>query len=179
MPGLRPSAVALAVVVALAAAAVAEARPRPRRAARFQANKTFGLGVMIGAPTGLSGKFFLGPDTALDFGLGWNREFRYHRGVAAHMDFLWHPVTLAQTQPFYLPLYVGLGGRVLQHDRYKDDYDDHTHLGLRGPIGIALDFNNIPLDIFFELALVFDVVVDSDDHSYVDLDGALGVRFWF
>ena len=180
MSGTRLAGVVLVTVFALVAVAPSvDARPRPRRAARFQANKTFGLGIMLGAPTGLSGKFFLGADTALDFGVGWNREFRYHRGVAAHMDFLWHPVTLAQTQPFYLPLYVGLGGRILQHDRYQNDYDDHTHVGVRAPIGIALDFNNIPLDIFFELALVFDVIVDNEEHGYIDLDGAVGARFWF
>ena len=44
---------------------LADARPRPSRGGSFEANKTFGLGLMIGAPSGLSGKYFLSKDTAL------------------------------------------------------------------------------------------------------------------
>ena len=79
------------------------------------------------------------------------------------MDFLWHPINLVATQPFYLPLYFGIGGRFLQHDRGRD-FDDH----------------NVPLDIFFELALVLDLFFeDEDDHGHLDLDGAIGIRYWF
>lgn len=165
------------VVVMIGIGSVAEARPRPHRAARFTANKTFGLGLILGSPTGLSGKYFLGADTALDFGLGVYGGYRYDNAVHAHVDFLWHPVNLASTPAFHLPLYFGLGGRLLDHDRGKDDRN-HTHLGVRVPIGIALDFNRVPFDIFFELALVADVLVE-DDHGRLDFDGAVGFRYWF
>ena len=70
----------------------AEARPRPAgksKMSSFEANKTFGLGVMLGAPTGLSGKYFLSADTALDFGLGTIYGYRDRRGFHIHGDFLY------------------------------------------------------------------------------------------
>lgn len=159
-----------------------DARPRPARMkSDFQANKTFGVGLMVGAPTGLSGKLYLSRDTALDFGLGAYYAYREHGGLHVHMDFLWHPVVLARTDPFELPLYVGVGGRILFDDDHGHRHDrDHDHgdlaVGARVPIGVALDFNRVPLDIFVELAMVVDIIAV---HSHVDLTGAFGVRYYF
>lgn len=193
--GKRGTVVAAAVLTAIAfTASTADARPRPAGKSRrktFQANKTFGLGLMVGAPTGLSGKYFLGDDTALAFGLGTIYEYRDRRGVHLHVDFLWHPLSLASAKPFELPLYFGIGGRLLDGNRcYRYErgvcdyyYRDYTALGLRAPLGIAFDFNNVPLDIFLELALVFDFVIDHDerydDAVFLDLNGAVGVRYYF
>src|SRR5262245_59263497 len=99
-----------------AGAGDAAARPRPSHAQRFSSNKTFGLGLMLGAPTGLSGKYFLGPDTALDFGLGAIGYYRHRDGLHIHADYLWHPVTLVRAEPFWMPLYFGVGGRVFDFD---------------------------------------------------------------
>src|SRR5262245_56357493 len=98
----------------------AHARPRPDRATSFEANKTFGLGIMIGAATGLSGKYYLSPTTAIDFGLGAYHRFRHHSAWQLHADFLWHPAVLAEADPFLLALYFGVGGRLLDHDRHED-----------------------------------------------------------
>jgi hypothetical protein len=170
----------------------AEARPRPvKRASKFQANKTFGLGGMLGAPTGLSGKWFVGDSTAIDFGLGTIYGYRDRHGMHTHADFLWHPVSLASASGFELPLYLGVGGRLFNGRRcYRYDrgvceltYRDYTALGVRGPIGLAFDFNNIPLDIFVEAALVMDILFDYDDNRedrlYFDVNGAVGVRYYF
>ena len=173
----------LALAAAVSCAVIAnpgavEARPRPARTAEFQANKVFGLGIMLGSPTGLSGKYYLSDSTALDFGVGAVHRWRYRSALQIHADFLWHPVVLATTDPFLLPLYFGIGGRLLDHDDYRDDYEDGTHLGVRAPLGILMDFNTVPIDIFFELALVVDVISD-DDHGYVDFVGAIGARYYF
>jgi hypothetical protein len=168
----------LAAAFVIATTATAQARPRPARHSSFSANKTFGLGVMLGAPSGISGKLFLSSDTALDFGLGVYHEFRHQDGLHAHMDFLWHPANLARTRAFYLPLYLGIGGRFFQHDHYYNEYNHGTHMGVRAPLGLAMDFNNVPLDIFFELAFVLDVVVD-DNHDHADFGGAIGIRYYF
>ena len=168
---------ALAAVTAMTAATLetAEARPRPRAGRKFEANKTFGLGLMIGAPAGLSGKWFYGRSTAFDFGIGVFRYYRNRDGVHLHVDHLWHPVSLAHNATFELPLYVGIGARVI-------DFDDSngTAIGVRVPIGIAFDFNTAPLDIFFELALVLDTFRNyGDDDIDGDLNFALGARYYF
>jgi hypothetical protein len=172
--------------------APAEARPRPAKSkmSNFEANKTFGLGLMFGAPTGLSGKYYLSSDTALDFGIGTIYGYRNRRGFHVHGDFLWHPVSLASVDAFELPLYLGVGGRLLngtrcyRYDRGDCDYRrDYAAVGVRAPIGISFDFNNVPLDIFLEFALVLDFLVDRDDRFddplYVDLNGAFGLRYYF
>lgn len=188
--------VALGVVAADAviASPEAEARPRPAgksRKSNFKANKTFGLGIMLGAPTGFSGKYFLSSDTALDFGIGTIYGYRDRRGFHAHIDHLWHPVSLVSAKAFELPLYFGIGGRLLHGNRcYRYDkgfcdyyYRDYTAIGVRGPIGLSFDFNNVPIDIFFELALVLDFLADHDDRYddpiYFDVNGAVGVRYYF
>jgi hypothetical protein len=176
-----------AAALALVAGAAGEAAARPRPAqlhSDFEANKTFGLGIMLGSPTGLSGKWFVGAAEAIDFGIGFIGRYGRHRdGLHIHADYLWHPVTLVKTEPFYLPLYVGIGGRFWDYD-YDDDGNDNfegSALGLRLPAGIAFDFNEIPLDAFFELAFVLDLFLNDDygDDLGVDLSAAVGVRYWF
>jgi hypothetical protein len=169
----------------------ADARPRPAgksRKSNFEANKTFGLGIMIGAPTGLSGKYFTGPSTAIDFGIGGIAAYRGRDGIHIHADYLWHPLSLVSDPAFELPLYVGVGARYFGWDY---DHGDHDHsvnaLGVRGPVGIAFDFNNVPIDIFFELVLVLDFLLDDDDFDDdfddegfdIDLNGAIGFRYYF
>jgi len=168
------------LAIALASPRDASARPRPAgRTSNFSANKTFGLGLMLGAPSGLSGKYFVGRNTAIDFGVGVIRYYRHRQSnIHVHADFLWHPVSLASTEPFELPLYFGIGGRLWDFE--DDNLNDRGFgLGVRAPIGIAFDFNNVPLDAFFELALVVDVFFNYNDHYAADLNGAIGVRYYF
>lgn len=178
MPHPRTIAVALALAVAAASGVdVAEARPRPKKAKRFTANKGFGLGLMVGAPTGLSGKYFYARDKAFDFGVGAIRYYRERDGLHLHVDHLWHPVSLLSDRAFELPVYLGLGVRVFDFD---DDREDHgLAVGARAPLGIAFDFNNVPLDLFVELALVVDLFVDYGDRYGADVNGAVGLRYYF
>lgn len=161
----------------LASVPEAEARPRPSRAAQFQANKTFGIGFMVGSPTALAAKYYLSADTAIDGGIGVIQGLGRRDGLHVHADFLWHPAVLASADPFLLPLYVGLGGRAFDFED-NDTGDDDLGLGVRVPIGIMLDFNNVPLDVFFELALVVDFIV-GDGNADADFGGALGFRYYF
>ena len=162
--------------------ATTEARPRPKRnTQQFEANKGFGLGIMLGVPTGLTGKYYLSSDTALDFAVGTYGRYgrdQFDNALHVHADFLWHPFVLASPEPFWMPLYFGIGGRLLDHGRDNRDFADDTHLGVRAPLGIMMDFNNIPLDIFLELALVVDFFHDGN-HGYSDVNLSLGIRYYF
>jgi len=133
----------------------------------------FGLGLIIGSPTGISGKVYFNKMNALDFGVG--AAFVNERGFHLHVDYLWHPVMLTQDEAFYLPLYLGVGGRLLQHEQ---DAGSDTHLGVRAPIGILFDFKRVPLDVFLELALVVDIIRASDT-DVVDINAGVGVRYYF
>jgi hypothetical protein len=183
--GVKVSKAALALLVAFLLLSwstdVDAQRRRGSRGKDFTTQDTFGLGLMLGGPTGLSGKYWIGDDTAIDFGVGAHYRFRFHRAVQIHADWLLHPVNLADPEAFDLPLYFGIGGRLLFHEFDPDDNrDDHIHLGVRGPVGLAMIFNEVPIDIFFELALVLDIVVDDDDDLlFADLNGIIGFRYFF
>src|SRR5512141_1247508 len=80
----------------------------------------FGLGVILGEPTGVSAKLWTSPVNAFDFGLGWSfggdrigkHEQDYSGGtrVHFHMDYLWHAFDVIHSSERF-PLYYGVGGR--------------------------------------------------------------------
>jgi hypothetical protein len=172
-----PLALVFAAFALLGSASVTEAR----QGRVYRTRKRFGLGLMLGGPSGLAGKYFLdGGKTAVAFGVGAYYQFRHHHGTHVHADLLWHPALLAVTPSFTLPLYLGLGGRFLDSHGWRDDqYDEHSHLGVRAPLGLAMDFRRVPLDAFLEFALVLDLFVGHDDHPHSDFSGAIGVRYYF
>ena len=175
------------IIVGLVAAFLLFTSTSPAEAQRhrptepFSSQDTFGLGIMLGGPTGLNGKYYLGPDTAVDFGVGAYHRVRFHSAIQLHADFLWHPFNLVSDPVFDLPLYFGIGGRILFHEFDPDeDRDDDVHLGVRGPVGLAMIFNEVPVDIFLELALVLDIVVDEDeDLLFADFNALVGARYYF
>jgi len=153
----------------------------------FEANKTFGLGLELGNPTGLNGKVFVSPRSAIDFGVGYILDdYYFGEGLHVYADYLWHPVSLATTQSFELPFYVGGGLRYWNFTycymgvcNYGGDA-----IGIRIPLGLAIDFNNVPLDIFVQLVPVLDFVGGQYFNQYGDrahfaVDGSVGIRYWF
>jgi hypothetical protein len=153
----------------------------------FQANKTFGLGLELGEPTGLNGKYFVSESGALDFGIGWiYSHYYYGDGIHLYADYLWHPTSLVSASAFELPFYIGVGLR------YWDfDYCDRnvctfggSAIGVRVPIGISFDFNHVPLDIFLQLVPVLDIVRGDyydrfNDREHFGVDLSAGFRYWF
>jgi hypothetical protein len=161
---------ALALVVALGAPLGAAAET----VERSDEKGVFGVGLIVGEPTGLSAKFYLANDTAIDFAIG---GAYIGRGYQMHGDFLWHPFVLETTESFVLPFYFGVGGRVLKRDAGGGD-DDHTRIGLRVPFGILFDFTRVPLDTFVELAPVGDYRTRGDQFG-IDLNAGAGLRYYF
>lgn len=146
----------------------------------------FGLGVMIGEPTGLSMKTWVASDRALAFGVAWSLS--RSRYLHVHADYLWHKMDLIHVNKGKLPLYFGPGlrmrawrdGHFHDHGRGHDhdhDYDGHGHvdLSIRFPVGLAYLFEGAPVDVFLEVVPNLDLLPDT----YVDFDGAIGGRFWF
>ncbi len=152
----------------------------PRAAAAQDEKGTLGLGIILGEPSGVSAKLYLSDDQAIAGAAG---SALVGGGLQVHGDYLWHPVILEDRDKFVLPLYVGPGLRVFQHDRGEGG-DDDVHLGIRGVGGLVFDFKEgIPLDVFVEVAAVLDVVLasDDDDHSGVGiaLNAGAGARYYF
>lgn len=180
---------ALSMIVAFAALGAAEeaaeARPRPAgriKGKRFEANKTFGLGLELGSPAGLTAKYFLSDSNALQFGLGWyNGYYRDNFGLHVYGDYLWHPVSLVSASAFELPLFVGVGLHFnnFEDRRDRDRYYDAYGFGIRVPVGIAFDFNEVPLDIFLQLVPSINFYNGYRDDFGLWVDFSIGIRYWF
>lgn len=124
----------------------------------------FGAGVVLGSPTGITGKYWLNDTRALDAGLGFDSD------VLIYGDYLWHSFTvLPQPAEGKLPLYLGLGLQV------GDTHHDNTSLSLRAVGGIAYWLPKNPIEIFFELVPTFHLA----DHGGSDLNAGLGLRYYF
>lgn len=160
------------LILALAAAAVlASSTP-----ARAESEKgVFGIGLIIGEPTGVSGKYYIGDDMAVDFAVG---ATFIGRGLQIHSDFLFHPFILQNTDTFVFPFYAGAGLRVQRRDP-GDMTERHTRLGIRAVAGGLLDFREIPIDVFFEAALVGDYRTLDNDQFGLDINVSAGVRYYF
>jgi hypothetical protein len=139
----------------------------------------FGIGVIIGSPTGVSMKLYLDRQNAIDAAVG--GALLGAGGIHVHADYLWHPLMITRDDAFYLPLYIGLGARVLGHQRSQGREDD-VHVGARAVAGILFDLRRVPLDVFLEAALVVDFVFDdgdAEDHSRLGINAGMGIRYYF
>jgi len=130
-------------------------------------DKGFGLGIMIGEPTGLSAKYWTSSTNAFDFGLAYSFVQKYS-AVSIHADYLYHDFNVIKSD-YRLPVYYGFGARI----RFVNNSDNA--LGARGVVGIAWLNNKLPLDVFFEIVPVFNLIPSTS----LNLDIALGARYYF
>lgn len=138
----------------------------------------FGIGLIVGEPSGVSAKYYLSNDTALQAGLG---AGLIDVGFHVHTDFVWHPVILDSQETFVLPLYVGPGLRFLVEDSGRGDAAVY-HAGVRAVGGVVFDFRTIPIDVFVEVAPIFEYNFsdnDADAGFGVAVNAAAGVRYFF
>jgi hypothetical protein len=122
--------------------------------------------LVLGEPTGVSGKLWLSRTTAMDGAVAWSTA----RDDELHLqgDFVWHDFGLLGVDRGALPLYYGIGGRV-RLNRGSD------RLGVRFPIGLAYIFEGSRFDVFMEAAPTLDLVPRTD----VEAAAGVGVRYYF
>ncbi len=149
----------------------------PRRAeARYGAGGDFGLGLVLGSPTGLTSEIYLSHATSLDLALGID-AFEHGDNVYFHLTYLAHLVDFARGGSVGVPLYVGIGGFFLDHGRFDGDAAD---IGARFPLGIHIDFRRVPFQISLEASLrLFLLEINHEHHDFLDLGAAAAFRFFF
>ena len=125
----------------------------------------FGLGAIVGEPTGISGKYWLSPWSAIDGAFAWSLG---NKGkVQIHSDYLWHNYDIISVIKGKLPIYYGIGGRLV--------FATENVVGIRGVVGLNYIFASTPLDIFLELVPVLDLAPEVG----FDFNGAIGIRYYF
>ena len=128
-------------------------------------NRNFGLGIILGEPTGLSAKLTTNRINALDFAAAWS--FKDNGHLLLQTDYIWHNFDLIQVPSGRFPLYYGIGGRVI--------FSNDPLVGIRIPVGLDYQFEREPIDIFIEIVPILDIIPATK----FNIGGGLGVRFWF
>jgi hypothetical protein len=136
----------------------------------YSQDKGFGVGIIIGEPTGLSLKGWLSKTAAVDAGLAWS--FVNDGSLHVHADYLHHIYDVFRVSSGKLPLYVGVGGRLkIKNNKGNDD----NRFGIRVPLGIVYMLESAPVDVFLEIAPILDLTPKTD----VSVNGGLGFRYFF
>lgn len=137
--------------------------------AQQRAYGNFGAGVMIGHPTGLTGKMWLSDYNAFHGAIAW--EFSAHRAARFHLhfDYARYNYEAIQAQVGTLAFYYGIGGRLLTGSTASD------RLGIRFPFGLNYEFDDHPIEIFVEVVPLLDLTPGTD----VRINSGAGLRYYF
>lgn len=125
----------------------------------------YGLGIILGEPTGFSFKGWTGEESAIDAGLAWS--FLHETTFHVHVDYLLHTTEL--TNRHDVPAYYGIGGRI-KTGGHGDD-----RIGIRIVGGLVYYLPKAPIDIFAELAPILDFAPGTD----FQINGGIGIRYYF
>jgi hypothetical protein len=140
--------------------------------------RAFGLGVMLGEPSGFSAKYWTSSDNAFDFGLGWSlggdRIGRFDgnyvggRRIHIHIDYLWHAFEIIPAD-VRLPIYYGVGGR------FNDGAGYDGSLAIRGVFGLAWLPREAPVDVFLEIV----PSIQFTSPKGFAMEAGIGARYFF
>ncbi|MBX3043023.1 MAG: hypothetical protein KIT33_02130 [Candidatus Kapabacteria bacterium] len=141
-------------------------------------NKDFGFGIILGDPTGLSGKYWLDRENAIAFSVGNS----YFGALRITGDYLWHFDSFKSKA---LKLYAGpglvlgigeSGGWIYEKkgNKYWVRKDNEIGVGVRGIFGLNIIPKNAPLEFFIELGAMVGMVPAFGSSA----EGAIGVRFY-
>lgn len=138
------------------------------------AGNNFGLGFVLGNPSGLSAKIPSGPSNSVNLILGYDasnglsngdccRDGRLYLGG----DYVWYNYNLIHVSQGRLPLYYGPG--------VWASIADNSSAGIRFAVGLEYQFSNAPFDIFLEIGPGIRVAPNTSGY----VSAGLGGRFFF
>ena len=132
-----------------------------------------GVGIQLGAPTGVNAKYWLSDTHAVDGAFGLSPYS--HSSVEIHADYLFNNFDLLTPPHGRLPVYYGVG----LFGRFRND-GRSSYGGFRFPIGLSYMFDDVtihdmPVDIFAEVAPEFAFV----PFVRFGFGGMVGARVWF
>jgi len=146
----------------------------------FAQSTGVGAGIILGAPTGISTKFWTSNVNAIDAAIGWSNDgewarfgngYYYYYGrsnLHINADYLWHSFNAIKSQERF-PIYYGFGFHL------NEGYSAPLAFGIRGVVGIDWMPRAVPLDVFLEFA----PVVFLSPGSGIGFDAGIGTRFFF
>lgn len=134
----------------------------------------YGVGIIIGSPTGFTGKHIMAKGSAIAVNAGWSLlgEKGFH--VTGDYQFLFPGVIKNEEgEPLESVVpYFGIGGSFRFKENEATDETDF-HVGMR--IGGGIEYLVTRFGVFLELYPVVDFLPETD----FDFEGGLGFRFYF
>ena len=125
----------------------------------------FGAGIVLGEPTGLTAKVWMGEHSALDAAVAWS--FVGDGSLYVHGGYLFHFASPVGIEEGELLPYAGAGAKVV--------FADDPEFGIRVPLGVAYFFEGAPVEVFLELAPGLQLFPETE----ADVTGGIGGRFYF
>ncbi len=159
--------------------------------------RNFGLGLSLGNPTSFTGKYYLNDKNAIDFHVGvfhaYGNAF-WNDTLFLGGDYLFDVWDFVDNASVKVPFYAGPGLGLLfdtynnvcvrgQRRIYCDDFN--FAFGPRMPLGVGVQFNKAPFELFLEMTPTL-MIVSYDNGTTSDLGLRLDIpnfalvgRFYF
>lgn len=141
--------------------------------------KSFGIGIILGEPTGISAKYWLSNKNALDFAIGGS----YFGAPRLQVDYIWNTDAFSSS---VVKVYAGPGlgigfgrennGLWLKGSKGTWFYRDNDNVGisLRAIVGVTVVPTNSPLELFLEIGPNIGIVPGFGSA----VDAAIGIRYY-
>jgi len=137
------------------------------------------IGIILGTPTGFTGKYIFARSAAIACNVGWN--LTSHEAFYASVDYQFlFPQTLKWTDEYEgtahevkgLCPYFGIGGRFFLAEN-PTNHNTDFNVGVR--LGGGVEYAISRFAIFLEIYPVVNVIPSTD----FNIEGGLGFRFYF
>lgn len=143
--------------------------------------RTLGVGLVVGSPTGVTGKYyFAGPTHAVVGAVATEFIGFADDRLTLYVAYLNHPLRLATLGFAEIPVYVGVGPQFWTADLdddvdLDDNFDDDAAFGLRVPVGIDVNLRDLPLQFSGGVAALLPVVPEVE----LGVDISVAARYYF
>lgn len=139
--------------------------PAAASAAAFAPEEGFGIGFVLGTPSGLSASLPLGEGNAINAIAGYALTGEPNLHLQADYVWLFHDLPPVESGKF--ALYYGPGGFV----RIAKD----AAVGIHAVVGVDYRFQDVPLQAFLELGPGIRILPDTEPAA----TAGLGLRYYF
>jgi hypothetical protein len=151
----RILAVALLITLAFTATAIA------------QVERPFGIGIIVGEPTGINAKYFISRANAIQGSMAWSVEG--NNDIQIMGEYLFHRYDWIKVSRGELPVYFGIGGLI----SFREATDNI--IGVEFPVGLDYLFDGAPFDVFGQIVPILELAPATE----FNLNAAIGARFYF
>jgi hypothetical protein len=133
--------------------------------AAFAPENGFGVGIVLGSPSGLSGSLPMGETNAINAVIGYDAVG--HANLHLQADYVWIRNEILPVESGRVSLYYGPGAFAV--------ISGHAALGVRAVVGVDYWFQEAPVQLFLELGPGINVLPNTAPAA----SAGLGARYYF